>query len=70
MIDPTNIKALFKRGQAYNICRDEDSALADLEKALKLQPNEKSVIKELQDIKSKIKARKDKEKKAYAKMFQ
>lgn len=65
-----NPKAYFRRGQAHHLSKDLDSAKADLEKARQLEPNDKGILKELNLVASKIKAQKEKEKKAYAKLFQ
>ncbi|KAK7086440.1 hypothetical protein SK128_000053 [Halocaridina rubra] len=69
-IDSQNPKAYFRRGQAHHLCRDYKLAKADLEMALKLEPNDKAIIKELDMVVMKMKVEKDKEKAAYAKLFQ
>ncbi|XP_027213537.2 peptidyl-prolyl cis-trans isomerase D isoform X2 [Penaeus vannamei] len=69
-LDSSNPKAYFRRGQAYNLSNDIDSARTDLEKAKELEPNDKGILRELDAVLKKIRARKEKEKAAYAKMFQ
>lgn len=62
-------KALFRRGQALLKLKDEDGALADLSAAHKLAPADGAVLKELTAVKEAVRARRDKEKKAYQKFF-
>lgn len=69
-LEPNNAKALFRRGQAHHLTRDLTSARADLERARKLLPSDKAITAELAAVGAKIKAEKDKERAAYAKMFQ
>lgn len=69
-IDATSqAKALYRRGMAYVIAKDEESAQADLEQALVLSPGDKAVVKGLEDVKKGIKARRQKEKASYSKFF-
>uniref|UniRef100_A0A452FIK3 PPIase cyclophilin-type domain-containing protein n=1 Tax=Capra hircus TaxID=9925 RepID=A0A452FIK3_CAPHI len=58
-IDPSNTKALWKYVQA----------LAGFKKAQEIAPEDKAIQAELLQVKQKIKAQKDKEKAAHAKMF-
>jgi len=69
-LDDKNPKAYFRRGQAYSLSNDIDSARKDLEKAKELEPTDKGILRELDSVLKKIRARKEKEKAAYAKMFQ
>ncbi|KFM57362.1 Peptidyl-prolyl cis-trans isomerase D, partial [Stegodyphus mimosarum] len=46
-IEPKNPKALFRRGQAFHGKSDYERSLADLQEALRLAPNDRSVIAEL-----------------------
>ncbi|KAG0053328.1 Peptidyl-prolyl cis-trans isomerase D [Gryganskiella cystojenkinii] len=64
-------KAYFRRGSAYLKTSTLDLELAkqDLEHAKKLSPNDAGVQRELDNVKAKLTAKRDKEKKAYAKMF-
>ncbi|XP_006213657.1 peptidyl-prolyl cis-trans isomerase D isoform X2 [Vicugna pacos] len=68
-IDPSNTKALYRRAQGWQGLKDYDEALADLKKAQEIAPEDKAIQAELLKVKQKIKAQKDKEKAAYAKMF-
>ncbi|KAJ8794709.1 hypothetical protein J1605_003018 [Eschrichtius robustus] len=68
-IDPANTKALYRRAQGWQGLKEYDQALADLKKAQEIAPEDKAIQAELHKVKQKIKAQKDKEKAAYAKMF-
>lgn len=68
-IDPSNTKALYRRAQGWQGLKEYDQALADLKKAQEIAPEDKAIQAELLKVKQKIKAQKDKEKAAYAKMF-
>ncbi|KAF9179736.1 Peptidyl-prolyl cis-trans isomerase D [Haplosporangium sp. Z 767] len=63
-------KAFFRRGSAYLKTNDLDAAKADLEQAKKLSPKDPGVLRELETVNAKLTAKRNKEKKAYAKMFQ
>lgn len=65
-----NVKALFRQGQAYMALGDVEAAVASLTKALDLEPNDGGIKRELAVAKKKIADRRDKERKAFAKMFQ
>ncbi|NWU97443.1 PPID isomerase, partial [Upupa epops] len=68
-IDPENTKALYRRAQGWQGIKDLEEALADLKKAHEIAPEDKAIQAETLRIKQKIKAQKEKEKAAYAKMF-
>ncbi|NWX92538.1 PPID isomerase, partial [Nothoprocta pentlandii] len=68
-IDPANTKALYRRAQGWQGIKDLDQALADLKKAHEIAPDDKAIQTETVRIKQKMKAQKEKEKAAYAKMF-
>ncbi|KIW08816.1 uncharacterized protein PV09_00747 [Verruconis gallopava] len=68
--DDQKAKAYYRRGLARAARKNEDEAIADLEAALKLAPNDAAVKKELATIKAKAAERLKKEKAAYAKYFQ
>lgn len=62
-------KACFRRGSAYLKSGDLDNAKKDLESAKKLNPADAGVARELATVNAKLQAKREKEKKAYAKMF-
>eukprot|EP00816_Leptocylindrus_hargravesii_P001839 CAMPEP_0196809880 /NCGR_PEP_ID=MMETSP1362-20130617/9751_1 /TAXON_ID=163516 /ORGANISM="Leptocylindrus danicus, Strain CCMP1856" /LENGTH=542 /DNA_ID=CAMNT_0042184699 /DNA_START=11 /DNA_END=1636 /DNA_ORIENTATION=+ len=61
-IDEKNIKALFRRAVAYRSLGNLDKANKDLRKALKLNPDNREVKRELISIKKQVEADKAKEK--------
>ncbi|XP_057541713.1 peptidyl-prolyl cis-trans isomerase CYP40-like [Amaranthus tricolor] len=65
-----NVKAHFRRGQAFIALSDIDSAAECFEKALELEPNDGGIKKELAATKKKIADRHNREKKTYTRMFQ
>lgn len=67
--DPNNAKALFRRGQAKNALQNWEDAIKDFEAALKCQPDDKGIIRELQKVKKTRDDYKNNQKKAYSKMF-
>lgn len=62
-------KAYFRRAQAKVGKKNEEDALADLNEAIKYAPGDAAIVKELDVVKKKVQARKEKEKKAYANAF-
>lgn len=62
-------KAHYRRGQAYLLAKDEESALKDFEKAGELNPEDAAIPKAILNAKKTMKARKQKEKAAMAKFF-
>ncbi|KAI0853203.1 cyclophilin-like domain-containing protein [Daldinia vernicosa] len=67
--DAERAKALYRQGLALVKLRDEDAALAALEQAKKLVPNDAAITKELEAVKKQAAARLAKEKAAYKKFF-
>ncbi|KAH7383913.1 peptidyl-prolyl cis-trans isomerase 1 [Pyrenochaeta sp. MPI-SDFR-AT-0127] len=67
--DKDKAKAYFRRGQAKIGKRNEDDALADLTEAAKYAPGDAAITRELDGVKRKVAARKEKEKKAYKNAF-
>lgn len=65
-----NVKAHFRRGQAYIALSDIDAAAECFEKALELQPNDGTIKRELAATRKKIADRHNQEKKTYTRMFQ
>ena len=64
-----NVKALYRKGQALHGKRDFDKSLETLSSALKLAPNDGAIKSEIVAVKREIQAYKDREKKAFSKMF-
>lgn len=62
-------KALFRRGTAEIETRKYDQAVADLEQALTLVPNDSAILRELQRAQQAIVQSKNSEKQRYAKFF-
>ncbi|KAI1483085.1 cyclophilin-like domain-containing protein [Daldinia eschscholtzii] len=67
--DTERAKALYRQGLALIKLKDEDAALAALEQAKKLVPNDAAITKELEVVKKQAAARLAKEKAAYKKFF-
>lgn len=68
-IDKDNVKVLFRRGQAFYYLKEFEKASDDFSAALKLEPNNAEVKKNLKIVQDKVKEQKEKEKKMYQKMF-
>ncbi|KAL6502506.1 Peptidyl-prolyl cis-trans isomerase cyp40 [Orobanche hederae] len=68
--EENNAKALFRQGQAHMALNDIDAAVESFRKALEFEPNDGAIKKEYAASKKKIAARRDQERKSYAKMFQ
>jgi FK506-binding protein 4/5 len=68
-LESTNIKALYRRVQAYIELLDLDYAQADIKKALDLDPNNKEVKLEYKRLKQKQIEQNKKEAKLYGNMF-
>ena len=68
-IEPTNKKALFRRGQARFGIKDYNLAIKDLTEVNKLEPNDRAVASELIKVKKAKQMSVEKEKNMYGKMF-
>jgi peptidyl-prolyl isomerase D len=62
-------KALYRRALGRIATQDDEGAEADLKAALKEVPGDAGVVKALKDVEVRRKERKEKERKAYGKMF-
>ncbi|KAK7460938.1 peptidyl-prolyl cis-trans isomerase cpr6 [Stygiomarasmius scandens] len=62
-------KALYRRSLALSIKKDDDDAEKDLAEAAQLVPEDQAIAAELAKIRQRKKEKRDKEKKAYKKMF-
>lgn len=68
-LEPNNIKALFRIGQAYGALNHYSSAIKYFKQALELDPNDKKIQAELMKIEKAQRQYLVIEKKLYAKMF-
>jgi len=68
-IDPSSVKAMFRKGQALRGLKDTDQAMVVLAKAMEMEPNDKGIRNEYAAVKKTIDDYKKKEKAAYSKMF-
>mgnify|MGYP001940349401 CR=1 FL=1 len=67
--DKDKAKAYFRRATAKVGKRNDEDALADLNEAAKYAPGDAAIVKELDVVKKRVQARKEKEKKAYKNAF-
>ncbi|CAN6462675.1 unnamed protein product [Victoria cruziana] len=68
-LDSRNVKALFRRGQAYVNMADLDLAELDIKKALEIDPDNRDVKLEYRTLKEKMREYNKKEAKFYGNMF-
>nr|ACU23964.1 unknown [Glycine max] len=68
-LESTNVKALYRRAQAYIQLADLDLAEFDIKKALEIDPNNRDVKLEYKTLKEKMKEYNKKEAKFYGDMF-
>jgi len=68
--DPTNGKALFRRGTAHSALKNYDEAQADLKAALEITPDDAAVKKEMQVLEQRMKVQDKRDAAVFAKMFQ
>jgi peptidyl-prolyl isomerase D len=62
-------KALYRRALGRIAKKEEEEAEKDLKKALEAVPGDAGITKALRDVEQRQKARKEKERAAYSKMF-
>jgi peptidyl-prolyl isomerase D len=62
-------KALYRRGSAHVILKQEDEAEADLVAASQLAPEDIAISSKLKEVRDEKKKKREKEKKAFKKMF-
>ncbi|PSR94956.1 Peptidyl-prolyl cis-trans isomerase [Actinidia chinensis var. chinensis] len=68
-LDSRNVKALYRRAQAYINLADLDLAEFDIKKALEIEPDNRDVKLEYKALKEKVKEYNKKEAKFYGNMF-
>lgn len=69
LLDNDNVKAMYRKAQSNIAMKDYDEAKTTLIQANKLDPTNKAVTGDLAKVKKLIADQKEKERKAYAKMF-
>lgn len=67
--DKSKVKGLYRKASGYLLAKDEELAQKYFEEALSLEPNDAAIKKGLQDVKTRLKERKEKQKKSMAKFF-
>jgi len=67
--DQKNVKALFRRGQAYIALYEPQLAKADFKSALEMDPSNKAVTAQLHNAVKMIQKQKEKDKATYSNMF-
>lgn len=60
---------MYRRALGKTLSKDDEGAEKDLKEAIALVPGDAGVTKALREVDARRKERKEKEKKAYAKMF-
>lgn len=68
-LDPKNVKALYRRGQVRLTAQDFESAIADFERVLEVEPANKAAQNQITIAKHQIAEYKKKEKQLYSNMF-
>ena len=66
---PTSAKALYRRALARVVLKEDDAAESDLVAASQLVPEDQAINNELAKVRQMRKEKKEKEKKAFKKMF-
>ncbi|KAH3680953.1 hypothetical protein WICMUC_000096 [Wickerhamomyces mucosus] len=67
--DKSKSKALYRRGISYLNLKNEELATLDLTNALKISPNDSAILKAIEDLTKLKLERKQREKRAFSKMF-
>ncbi|KAL0482945.1 hypothetical protein AKO1_014092 [Acrasis kona] len=68
-IEPTNIKALYRRSKCYTFMGKYDDAKTDIDTILGIEPENRDALKELQQINVKLRDLKTIQKKQFSGMF-
>ncbi|RXK37434.1 peptidyl-prolyl cis-trans isomerase D [Tremella mesenterica] len=69
LTDAERGKALYRRALGKSLVKDDEGAEIDLKTALQAVPGDAGIVKMLKEVEARLKARKEKERKVYAKMF-
>ncbi|XP_008473972.2 peptidyl-prolyl cis-trans isomerase D-like [Diaphorina citri] len=70
LMEPNNVKALFRRGRAQVSMNNFEQGLQDYEQALDLLPNDQQILKEIAFVRKQMRHHLNLEKMTYARMFQ
>ncbi|XP_034828550.1 FK506-binding protein 59 isoform X1 [Maniola hyperantus] len=68
-IDPSNVKGLFRRGQALLGMGEPEQALKDFQKVVEAEPQNKAAANQIVVCRTKLQQQKQREKSMYANMF-
>lgn len=68
-LDGSNVKALYRRGQAHFSLGETEKALVDFEKIREIEPENKAALNQISICKQKLKQYHEEEKKRYKNMF-
>eukprot|EP00696_Hemimastix_kukwesjijk_P000984 gnl/Hemi2/11272_TR3897_c0_g9_i1.p1 gnl/Hemi2/11272_TR3897_c0_g9~~gnl/Hemi2/11272_TR3897_c0_g9_i1.p1 ORF type:complete len:568 (-),score=226.28 gnl/Hemi2/11272_TR3897_c0_g9_i1:223-1830(-) len=68
-LDPSNVKALFRRAQISSTKKNWDEAMVDLKRVRELDPNSVEAANEFRKVQQKIKEQEQKDRAIYSKMF-
>ncbi|KRZ80208.1 Adenylosuccinate lyase [Trichinella papuae] len=67
--DPSNVKALYRRGQAHQNRRDYEDALADFEKVISLEPKNAAALANIAFCKKQLQNERQRQRNLYANML-
>lgn len=68
-IEPNNVKALYRRGQSCLSAGETDTALADFNRVIAVDPKNSAALKQIAECRRIIREANEKDKKLYANMF-
>jgi peptidyl-prolyl isomerase D len=69
LIDPQNVKGLFRRGQAHIALKNYENALVDLKLAYQCVPDNQAILEEFERAKKYLMEYRVQERKAYENLF-
>ncbi|KRZ50427.1 Adenylosuccinate lyase [Trichinella nativa] len=67
--DPSNVKALYRRGQAHQNRRDYEDAMADFEKVISLEPKNAAALANIAFCKKQLQNERQRQRNLYANML-
>ncbi|CAB4001215.1 Tetratricopeptide repeat 9C [Paramuricea clavata] len=68
-VHPENVKALFRKGQAYYHVKNWDKAFEAIQQARKIEPDDANIKKYLSKLQQELNKYREKQKAMYAAMF-